>query len=146
MKVRNICCIGAGYVGGPTMAVIAYHCPEIKITVVDSNENRINAWNGNLENLPVYEPGLPEVVNKVRDKNLFFSFNIKKAYTHFTDDSTGSVERIKEYRKYFFEAHKDKKIGNTVMTQTQIQKEWDQHIRDIFTRGFLDNSNDGHTR
>lgn len=67
------------------------------------------------------------------------AFNIKKAYTHFTDDSTGSVERVKEYRKYFFEAHKDKKIGNTVMTQTQIQKEWDQHIRDIFTRGFLDN-------
>ena len=79
MKLKNICCIGAGYVGGPTMAVIAYHCPEIKITVVDSNLERINAWNGDLDKLPVYEPGLPEVIQKVRDKNLFFSTNIKHA-------------------------------------------------------------------
>ena len=72
MKVKNICCIGAGYVGGPTMSVIALKCPNIKITVVDINKDRIDAWNGPLENLPVFEPGLSEVVKKTRGKNLSF--------------------------------------------------------------------------
>ena len=62
MQIKNICCIGAGYVGGPTMAVIALKCPDIKVTVVDLNAERIAAWNGPLENLPIYEPGLAEVV------------------------------------------------------------------------------------
>ena len=79
MKVKNICCIGAGYVGGPTMAVIALKCPHINIIVVDANPERIKAWNGNLENLPIYEPGLSEVVEKTRNRNLFFSDNIKGA-------------------------------------------------------------------
>ena len=57
MSIRNICCIGAGYVGGPTMAVIAHECPEIKVTVIDNNIQKIKAWNSsNLNNLPVYEP------------------------------------------------------------------------------------------
>jgi len=76
--IKSICCIGAGYVGGPTMAVIALKCPEKKITVVDSNLERINAWNGPLENLPIYEPGLSEVIEKTRGKNLFFSDNISE--------------------------------------------------------------------
>jgi len=80
MKVNNICCIGAGYVGGPTMSVIALKCPSIKVNVVDINEDRINAWNSiDTNNLPVYEPGLSEVVKKARGKNLFFSTNIDKA-------------------------------------------------------------------
>ena len=80
MDVKNICCIGAGYVGGPTMSVIALKCPDIKVTVVDLNEARINAWNDeNLDNLPVYEPGLAEVVSKSRGKNLFFSTDIDTA-------------------------------------------------------------------
>ncbi|MDA9139692.1 nucleotide sugar dehydrogenase [Flavobacteriaceae bacterium] len=79
MKIKNICCIGAGYVGGPTMAVIALKCPEIKVTVVDLNADRIAAWNGPLENLPVYEPGLSEVVEKARGRNLFFSIEVDKA-------------------------------------------------------------------
>ena len=80
MGVKNICCIGAGYVGGPTMSVIAFKCPDIKVTVVDLNEARINAWNDeNLDNLPVYEPGLAEVVSKSRGKNLFFSTDIDTA-------------------------------------------------------------------
>ena len=62
MKVKNICCIGAGYVGGPTMSVIALKCPEIKVTVVDINEDRIKSWNGPLDGLPVFEPGLSNVV------------------------------------------------------------------------------------
>ena len=79
MKIKNICCIGAGYVGGPTMAVIALKCPDIKVTVVDINADRIKAWNGPLENLPVFEPGLAEVVGETRDLNLFFSTEIDKA-------------------------------------------------------------------
>ena len=79
MKINNICCIGAGFVGGPTMAVIALKCPEIKITVVDKNQHRINLWNGDIDNLPVYEPGLSEIISKVRNVNLFFSDNIEKS-------------------------------------------------------------------
>jgi len=74
--MKNICCIGAGYVGGPTMAVIALHCPEIKITVVDKNSKKIESWNGDLNKLPVYEPGLKSIIEKVRNKNLFFSNDI----------------------------------------------------------------------
>ena len=77
--IKTICCIGAGYVGGPTMAVIALKCPDIKVTVVDLNVERIAAWNGPLENLPIYEPGLAEVVDKARGRNLFFSTEVDKA-------------------------------------------------------------------
>ena len=73
----EICCIGAGYVGGPTMAVIAQKCPHIKVTVVDINESRINEWNSDA--LPVYEPGLNEVVQECRGKNLFFSTDVESA-------------------------------------------------------------------
>ena len=78
--ITNICCIGAGYVGGPSSSVIALKCPNIKVTVVDKFEERIKAWNqeGNRQ-LPVYEPGLEEVVSKCRGKNLFFSTNIEEA-------------------------------------------------------------------
>ncbi len=80
MTVKNICCIGAGYVGGPTMAVIAYKCPDIKVTDVDLNESRIAAWNdSDVNNIPVYEPGLPEIVSSCRGKNLFFSTDVEKA-------------------------------------------------------------------
>ena len=79
MQIKNICCIGAGYVGGPTMAVIAMKCPDIKVTVVDLNTARIAAWNGPLENLPIYEPGLAEVVTEARGRNLFFSTEVDKA-------------------------------------------------------------------
>lgn len=70
----KICCIGAGYVGGPTMAMIAHKCHDIEVTVVDVNEERISAWNTN--SLPVYEPGLDEIVAARRGKNLFFSTRV----------------------------------------------------------------------
>jgi UDPglucose 6-dehydrogenase len=80
MNVTSICCIGAGYVGGPTMAVIALKCPNIKVTVVDINEQRITAWNHeDLDQLPIYEPGLKEVVAEARGRNLFFSTDVEKA-------------------------------------------------------------------
>src|SRR5690554_782110 len=80
LKVKHIACIGAGYVGGPTMAVIAQKCPDIKVTVVDMNAQRIAAWNDiNLDNLPIYEPGLAEVVAEARDRNLFFSTDVDGA-------------------------------------------------------------------
>ena len=76
MEIKDICCIGAGYVGGPTMAVIALKCPHINVTVVDANQDKIKAWNGPLDDLPVFEPGLAEIVEKVRGINLFFSSDI----------------------------------------------------------------------
>jgi len=74
MEIKNICCIGAGYVGGPTMAVIADKCPNINVEVVDINEERIKQWNDkDFEKLPIYEPGLSEIVNRCRGRNLHFS-------------------------------------------------------------------------
>lgn len=78
--IKNICCIGAGYVGGPTMAVMALKCPEINITVVDMNKARIDAWNDDdLSKLPVFEPGLADVVKEARNRNLFFSTDVNSA-------------------------------------------------------------------
>lgn len=72
---KKILCIGAGYVGGPTMAIIAYKCPQYRVTVVDINPVRIAEWNS--DDLPVYEPGLDDIVKATRDKNLFFSTDIE---------------------------------------------------------------------
>jgi len=74
---KRICCIGAGYVGGPTMAMIASKCPDIRVDVVDLNEERIAAWN--TDELPIYEPGLLDVVKSARGRNLFFSTNTDAA-------------------------------------------------------------------
>ncbi len=76
MKIKNICCIGAGYVGGPTMSIIAQKNSDIKVNVVDMNADKISAWNS--ENLPVYEPGLSKVVKETRGRNLFFSTDVNK--------------------------------------------------------------------
>ena len=79
-EIKNICCIGAGYVGGPTMSVLADKCPKIQINVVDLNASRIEEWNSDdLSKLPIFEPGLPEIVKRARSKNLFFSSDIKGA-------------------------------------------------------------------
>jgi len=78
IKVKKICCIGAGYVGGPTMSVIADNCAEISVNVVDINSERIRAWNSeNFEDLPIYEPGLKEIIKRCRGKNLFFSTDLE---------------------------------------------------------------------
>jgi len=74
--MTNILCIGAGYVGGPTMAVIAKKCPEYRVVVVDINHERIEAWNSN--QLPIYEPGLDDVVRSTRGRNLFFSTEVNR--------------------------------------------------------------------
>src|SRR5215212_7913454 len=74
--MKNILCIGAGYVGGSTMPIIASHCPEYRIVVVDINEARIAAWQS--DQLPIYEPGLDEIVRQTRGKNLFFSTEINR--------------------------------------------------------------------
>ena len=76
-SIKSICCIGAGYVGGPTMAVIADKCPNIIVNVVDINQERIDSWNNlDLSKLPVFEPGLADVISRVRNKNLFFSTKV----------------------------------------------------------------------
>ena len=78
--IRAVCCIGAGYVGGPTMAVIADRCPQIQVTVVDLNAERIAAWNDDdLSRLPIYEPGLDAVVGRARGRNLHFSTEVDAA-------------------------------------------------------------------
>ncbi|MES2982381.1 MAG: UDP-glucose 6-dehydrogenase [Verrucomicrobiota bacterium] len=77
MKIKSICCLGAGYVGGPTMAMIAHKCPDIQVTVCDMNQARIDAWNS--DTLPVYEPGLKEIVESCRGKNLHFTTDLKPA-------------------------------------------------------------------
>ena len=78
-EIRRICCIGAGYVGGPTMIVFADNCPHINFYVVDISKEKIDAWNNeDLTKLPVFEPGLDKLVRKCRGKNLFFSSEIEK--------------------------------------------------------------------
>ncbi|MBL1410297.1 nucleotide sugar dehydrogenase [Sphingobacterium faecale] len=78
--IKKICCIGAGYVGGPTMSVIAQQCPDIQITLVDMNAERIAAWNDpDLDRLPIYEPGLSAIVEEARGRNLFFSTDVEAA-------------------------------------------------------------------
>jgi len=80
---NNICCIGAGYVGGPSMAVMADYCPGLDIHVVDVSQHRIDAWNNiDSASLPIYEPGLQEVLNRVRGRNL-----------HFPTDVSGAIQR-----------------------------------------------------
>ena len=80
MKIKSICCIGAGYVGGPTMSIIAQKNPHVKVTVVDLNSERISNWNNkDLSKLPIYEPGLSQIVFESRGRNLFFSTDIDRA-------------------------------------------------------------------
>ena len=77
--IKKICCIGAGYVGGPTMSVIADKCPDIQVTVIDINVEKIRAWNeSDLSKLPVFEPGLSDIIKRCRGKNLHFSSEIKE--------------------------------------------------------------------
>ena len=80
IKIQKICCIGAGYVGGPTMSVIADKCPDLEITVVDINKERIDAWNdSDLNKLPIFEPGLDRIISRTRGRNLFFSTEMEKS-------------------------------------------------------------------
>uniref|UniRef100_A0A2C9JJU2 UDP-glucose/GDP-mannose dehydrogenase N-terminal domain-containing protein n=2 Tax=Biomphalaria glabrata TaxID=6526 RepID=A0A2C9JJU2_BIOGL len=76
MTITKVCCIGAGYVGGPSCAVIAHKCPNLTVTVVDQSTERIAQWNS--DKLPIFEPQLDEVVKSCRGKNLFFSTDVDK--------------------------------------------------------------------
>jgi UDPglucose 6-dehydrogenase len=114
---KRILCIGAGYVGGPTMAMIAYKCPQHKVTVVDINAERIAAWNS--DTLPIYEPGLDEIVKASRGKNLFFS----------TDIETG----IRESEIIFVSVNtptKDYGIGAGMAADLQYWEKTARQIRD----------------
>ena len=92
MKIKNICCIGAGYVGGPTMAVIADKCPDIQIHVVDFNKDRINKWNDiDLDNLPIFEPGLAEIVER---RNIWSSELAKLTANAFLAQRISSINAI----------------------------------------------------
>ena len=76
LGLMRICCIGAGYVGGPTMAMIAQKCPDLTVAVVDLNQERIDAWNS--DDLPIYEPGLLEVVQEARGARVFVALPPRK--------------------------------------------------------------------
>lgn len=93
LAIQNIVCIGAGYVGGPTMAVIADRCPSIQVTVIDRDPARIAAWNS--ATLPVFEPGLDAVVQRCRGRNLHFLPRIKvwRPYRRPTRSSSPSTPR-----------------------------------------------------
>tara|TARA_B110000977_G_scaffold128872_1_gene164431 strand:- start:953 stop:1228 length:276 start_codon:yes stop_codon:yes gene_type:complete len=91
MSASNICCIGAGYVGAPTMVVIALKCPNIKLSVVDTNKQRIAAWNhADLDQLPIYELGLKEVVTEARERNLLFFYRFRESYRRISNYFYGS--------------------------------------------------------
>ncbi|CAH8851362.1 unnamed protein product [Trichobilharzia szidati] len=77
IMLSKVCCIGAGYVGGSTLSIIAHYCPEVQVTIVDTSHEQINMWNS--DTLPIYEPGLDEIVRLHRGKNLHFSADIDKA-------------------------------------------------------------------
>ena len=80
VTIKKICCVGAGFVGGPTMAFFADKCPQLNIEIVDINKERINDWNqSDLTKLPIFEPGLKEIIQRVRGKNLHFSCDIESA-------------------------------------------------------------------
>ncbi len=89
MKIKKNCSTGAGYLVGPTMAVSVKQCPYIKVTLVDKNQARVDGWNdSNLDDLPVFELGLPEIVKKTRVRHLFFSTNIDEAEMFFISVNT----------------------------------------------------------
>ena len=90
---KTILCIGAGYVGGPTMAVIADNCPDYKVIVVDVNEKRIAGWQS--DTLPIYEPGLKAVVERARGRNLFFSTDIVGALKKLISSLSASTPPLK---------------------------------------------------
>jgi len=119
---KTILCIGAGYVGGPTMAVIADRCPEYKVIVVDKNEKRIAAWQS--EVLPIYEPGLDEVVRRARGRNLFFS----------TDVSAG----IREADIIFVSVNTPTKMFGAGAGKAADLQYWEKTARDI-----IENSDHG---
>lgn len=124
-QVKRICCIGAGYVGGPTSAVIAKMCPQIQVNVVDSSEERIRQWNSN--ELPIYEPELDEVVAECKGRNLFFSSDVetevKLAEIIFISVNTptkaygvgkgraADLTNIEKVGKFFFELHSSAPCG-----------------------------------
>ena len=105
-EIKNICCIGAGYVGGPTMSVIADKCPNISINVVDKNAKRIELWNSaNLELLPIYEPGLDKIIKRCKGKNLTFSSEIKEKISEIqksAEEELGNPE-INDQEKYLLD-------------------------------------------
>ena len=115
---KNILCIGAGYVGGPTMAMIAYKCPQYKVTVVDIDPTRIAQWNSC--DLPIYEPGLDEIVKTARGRNLFFSTEIERGIKEaFSITKARKEENTKENiephkGKYRFEDLSKKIIGAAI--------------------------------
>ncbi|EFY89646.1 UDP-glucose 6-dehydrogenase [Metarhizium acridum CQMa 102] len=109
-KVRTICCVGAGYVGGPTAAVIAFQNPHIKVTVVDRDELRIRRWNS--RHPPIYEPGLHDIVRVARDGSRDFTFaNESASESELTSAQDGDISVPRRPANLFFTTDVAKSIG-----------------------------------
>jgi UDPglucose 6-dehydrogenase len=143
MFEKHLACIGAGYVGGPTMAVIAMKCPQYKVTVVDVNESRIQAWQ--TDNLPIYEPGLLEIVQAARGRNLFFSTDISAAIresevvfvsvntpTKTFGEGAGKAADLQYWEKVAREILRESGSSKTVVEKSTLPVKTAQTMEDIF--------------
>ena len=158
-SIKKICCIGAGYVGGPTMAVIAKNCPNIEVEVVDINETRIKSWNDtNLENLPIFEPGLSEILKDVRNKNLTFSTNIENSIKNsdmiFISVNTpikkkgmgaGQTSDLRWVESCARQISKSANGHTIVVEKSTLPVKTAQTIKDILDSSIIENSNEDRT-
>ncbi len=158
-SIKKICCIGAGYVGGPTMAVIAKKCPDIEVEVVDINAARINAWNdNNLDNLPIFEPGLSEIVKDVRKKNLIFSSNVQDSISNadmiFISVNTpikkkgmgaGQTSDLRWVESCARQICQSAKGHTIVVEKSTLPVKTAQTIKDILDSSKINNSNENRT-
>ncbi len=157
-EIKKITCIGAGYVGGPTMAIMADKCKDIIFTVVDINKSRINSWNEeNLEKLPIYEPGLDILIKRNRGENLFFSTNVSKAINEsdiiFISVNTpikseglgaGEASDLKWIEACAREIGKHAKNHTIVVEKSTIPVKTAQIVHEILNIGSLDKNTQSH--
>ena len=121
-KVKNICCIGAGYVGGPTMAVIADNCNYLNITVVDINKERISKWNSpDFDNLPVYEPGLKEIIKRVREVRTAKDYNSFLGSALATEQRDACALRDVNVRYYHNSSNPMPRAGDIIYQQKRAR-------------------------
>lgn len=148
-KIKNVCCIGAGYVGGPTMTVMALKNPDINFNVVDLNKDRIDSWNNeDLNKLPIYEPGLNEILKRVRNKNLFFSTAIEKAIldseiifiavntpTKTSGEGKGMASDLKYFKACARDIKKYSKGFKIIVEKSTVPVQTADKIKEIFLEG-----------
>ena len=128
--INNICCIGAGYVGGPTMAVIADKCPHIQVNVVDVNQSRIKSWNSDdLRYLPIYEPELAPTIKRRRGRNLHFSTNVKeKIKEKYKGNNNHQLQKVIS----FLDASNEDRLTDFMRVTAQLDNRRKESFDEIF--------------